>query len=476
MNARLVVLALVLCACAKHPGGAAGVWRAQVAVPGDEAQNLAFSLSATGSSLSGTVLGVPRSGLLSIESGRIAGDDVSFAIRTPSRQGDTTTFTFVAKLAGNRMQGVIEAREGQRIAFTATRTAATPRALVAGDIGGGVRRATRAVSDSGPPNPQGANPTPQNAEAAVLAAFDRYEVVGMGILSYANQDFDQFILDLIRNPAFPAKVDDIVVECGNSLYQPVLDRYVAGDSVPLADVQRVWRNTTQPFCGVTTFYEELFPLVRRVNATLAGDRKLRVLAGDPPVDWSRVRTRDDLRSVVNRDSNIAAVMEHEVLAKHRKALMIFGLLHLVHGGFGAVGRVEQAGYPNRTFVVMAHNGFGNDSPLGKYDAGLERRLAGWPVPSLVTLRGTWLDDLPWPYFLPGVERAGPVSASVDGYLYLGPGDVLLNDPIPARAVLDTAYMAELRRRARIGGRPEGAEMVLREAARPTVFFNEPEGR
>jgi len=37
-------------------------------------------------------------------------------------------------------------------------------------------------------------------------------------------------------------------------------------------------------------------------------------------------------------------------------------------------------------------------------------------------------------------------------------------------------MAELRRRARIGGGSEGADVVLREAARPTVFFNEPEGR
>jgi len=387
-------------------------------------------------------------------------------------KGNARKFTFTARLAGGRMRGTIAGEdERQRFTFTATRTSSSPEALAAG--GAGERRhATRATADTGPPNPQGANPVPQNAEQAVLAAFDRYEVVGMGILSYANQDFDQFILDLIRDPAFPAKANDIVVECGNSLYQPVLDRYIAGDSVPLDQVQQVWRNTTQPFCGVTTFYEELFPLVRQVNQKLPVGRKLRVLAGDPPVNWSRVRTPVDLGPVEDRDASIASVMEREVLAKHRKALMIFGALHLMHESGGAVGMYEQAGYPGRTFVVIAHNGFGTDSPLSRYNVELERRIAGWPVPSLVALRGTWLDDLPWAYYFPDERRGTPISAAVDAYLYLGPRDLLLNDPIPARVVLDTAYMAELARRARIG-RPDAPNVVLREAPNPSVFFNQP---
>ncbi len=475
MNARLAGIVLVLSACAPRPSGVGGVWKAQVGTSGGETQSIALSLSAAGSALSGTVLGVPAPGAVPIEGGVVAQDDVSFAIRL-ARQGgggDTVTYTFAARVSGDRMQGTITGREGQRVVFTATRAEAAPRPLLASDLAGGGRRTRRVAADSGPPHPQGADPTPQSAQQAVLAAFDRYQVVGMGILSYANQDFDQFILDLIRNPAFPEKANDIVVECGNSLYQPVLDRYIAGDSVPLREVQQVWRNTTQPFCGVNTFYEELFPLVREINATLPAQRRLRVLAGDPPVDWSRVRTREDLRPFTGRDSNIAVVMEREVFAKHRKALMVFGLLHLLHGGSGAVGRYEQAGYRGSTLVVMAHNGFGTGTALRRYDAELERRLARWPVPSLVSLRGTWLDDLPWPYYLDGVRREPPISASVDAYLYLGPGAFLLNDPIPAHVVLDAAYMRELQRRARVRGGPAGPGDVLREAAYPGVFFNQP---
>jgi hypothetical protein len=91
--------------------------------------------------------------------------------------------------------------------------------------------------------PPGAEPTPEPAVPAILAAFKKYEVVAMPE-AHGMKDIDDFIFSLIRNPAFPEKVNDIEVECGNSLYQPVLDRYIAGEDVPFSEVRKVWRNTT----------------------------------------------------------------------------------------------------------------------------------------------------------------------------------------------------------------------------------------
>src|SRR5690348_3618960 len=85
-----------------------------------------------------------------------------------------------------------------------------------------------------------ANLSPQPAIPAVLAAFNKYEIVALPE-AHGMKDEDDFILSLIRNPAFPEKVNDIAVECGNSLYQPILDRYIAGEDVPFAEVQKVWR-------------------------------------------------------------------------------------------------------------------------------------------------------------------------------------------------------------------------------------------
>lgn len=210
------------------------------------------------------------------------------------------------------------------------------------------------ASDMQAPNPKGADPKVGDAEHTLLAAFDSYEVVGMSA-AHNNKDLDDFILDLIRSPAFPSKVNVVAVECGNSLYQPMLDRYIAGADIPLSEVRQVWRNTTQPMCGLSGFYEEFFPLVRRINQTLPSEKKLRVLACDPPIDWSKIQSPGDFGrgQYLMRDASIASVMETEVLSKHLKALMLFGTAHLFHVGDTAVGLYEKD-YPGVTGDCRSH--------------------------------------------------------------------------------------------------------------------------
>lgn len=53
-----------------------------------------------------------------------------------------------------------------------------------------------------------ANPVPEPAIPAILAAFDKYEVVGLP-QGHGMQDLDGFIFSLIRTPAFSEKVNDI---------------------------------------------------------------------------------------------------------------------------------------------------------------------------------------------------------------------------------------------------------------------------
>jgi hypothetical protein len=129
-------------------------------------------------------------------------------------------------------------------------------------------------------NQKGSEPIPEPAIPAILAAFDKYEVVAMPE-DHGLKDLDDLIFALVRNPAFPEKVNDVVVECGNPLYQPLLDRYIAGEDVPLIDVRRVWRNADQPICGASGFgfFEQLYPLLRAVNQKRPPGKRVRVLAG-----------------------------------------------------------------------------------------------------------------------------------------------------------------------------------------------------
>src|SRR5436190_802097 len=112
-----------------------------------------------------------------------------------------------------------------------------------------------------------------------------------------------------------------------------------------------------------------FPLVRRINQKVPREKKLRMLAGDPPIDWSKVKSSSE--TILDRDANIAWVMQKEVLSRHRKALMLFGTLHLFHsndnapiGLQSAVQRYEKA-YPGVTLVIADHMVFANSNDLAK---------------------------------------------------------------------------------------------------------------
>lgn len=318
--------------------------------------------------------------------------------------------------------------------------------------------------------PMGSEPIPEPAIPAILAAFDKYEIVAMPE-AHGMKDMDDFILSLIRNPAFSERINVIAVECGNSLYQSVLDRYIAGEDVPFTEVQKVWRNTTQPMCGMSGFFEQLFPLVRAINQKLPPEKRLRVMACDPPIDWSQVKTSQDIAKFSDRDASIASVMEKEVLSKHRKALMLFGEFHVLHGGGVGAGNavaIYEKNYPNRTFVI---------SELGDFDTNLptlsSSPFATWPVPSLVRSKGTWPGAFGLGRFFPPIiwtdkdcnvhdefpkSEQKPMSDLVDAFLYLGPQDLRLKEQMPADIALDSAYMTELLRRMALMGLP-GTETI-----------------
>lgn len=444
--AGLVAACILSSPLAAQGGNPGGTWQGTITDPDGTPHPMTLVLKAEGATLSGTITveGTPIFAQ-SISHGHIAGDDISFDIALHGPD-PAESVTLRAHLAGDSLQGSA-AMQGQAFPFTLMRATGKPPVPAA-------REDTMAAV--GPPQPRGAEPRPEDAGRAILAAFDRYDVVaGLGV---TGKEADDLILDLVRDAEFAGKVNDIAIECGNSLYQPLLDRYTEGGAVSLAEVRQVWRNTTQPSCGYSWFYDALIPLVRRVNARLPADRRLRVLACDPPIDWSKVRSRADLGPFMDRDAVIVAVIEREVLAKHRKALVPFGINHMRHGR-GAARRIE-ADYPNSMWVVADYHGWGGTgdpnrkSPLAQYNDQLESRMAAWPTRSLVALAGTWLADLPCAYFdanLPAPRCRG--YPGVDALLYFGPRDLLVEEPRSPDAVTDTAYATELRRRAAIRAGP-----------------------
>jgi hypothetical protein len=295
------------------------------------------------------------------------------------------------------------------------------------------------------------DPEPQDAVQAVLAAFDRYDLVALGE-AHRNQNVHDFALALIRSADFPRKVNDIVVEFGNGRYQSVMDRYVDGADVPAPELRRVWRDTVNILVWDAPVYERFFSVVREVNRHLPKVGRIRVLLGDPDFDWGRIDSNEQWEKVAaQRDTHAAGVIVKEVLQKRRKALLFYGSPHLTReSAYLAFGGRTQApsltemlerDHDRKVFVIWPEMaGWGEISE--SYG-----RLAGWRAPSVALVKDTWL----------GNQTLGPPGETprlqelADAFLYLGPVRSLRQSVPPAKLYRDAAYLAELKRRDRISG-------------------------
>src|SRR5438874_2233888 len=108
--------------------------------------------------------------------------------------------------------------------------------------------------------------------------------------------------------------------------------------------------------GVDRQGEELFQTVRGVNASLPPARRIRVLLGDPPIEWETVNTPEDHRKWIEmRDTYPADLIQREVLSKGRKALLTYGQMHFQRKNVAA--NYESEG-PAETIVSRLENKWG----------------------------------------------------------------------------------------------------------------------
>lgn len=184
------------------------------------------------------------------------------------------------------------------------------------------------VYAAGPPQAHVSAPHQRDITDDLIAQFDRADVVALGEVHGSREDSDLRIR-LIHHVDFPKKVRYIMVEFGNSLHQEVLDRYIRGGDVPTTEIQRTWRDITTPGGADSSIYAQFLREVRSVNKGLADGLKVRVLAGDPPIEWDQIKGPDDWRRIAStRDSFAAELLGREVLQKGNKALLIYGAGHV----------------------------------------------------------------------------------------------------------------------------------------------------
>jgi hypothetical protein len=253
----------------------------------------------------------------------------------------------------------------------------------------------------------------------------------------------------------------------------------------------VWQKTTQPHAvWDKPVFEEFFQAVRAVNATLSRERQLRVLLGDPPVDWDNMHSREDLSKwmtnpLADRDRYPADVIKREVLAKHRRALLIYGATFLQRKSLGANYEMSQD-WGNtivsllereasmKLFTIWTHSVWDLET--------LQGGAGSWPVPSLAMLRGTVLGAKDFTAYVPAQTAADRVSRQdgnfvpipsnqwrsmrmedqFDALLYLGPPSAFTFSPQSPGLCSDPDYMEMRLRHMGLAGLPQAQADRLKQ--------------
>jgi hypothetical protein len=297
--------------------------------------------------------------------------------------------------------------------------------------------------------PPAAAAVPRPAIAAIVDAYRAYRIVGLGD-AHGNQLGEAFQLALVRDPGFRAVVDDVLVESGNSRYQDVVDRFVSGENVAPEALRRIWLDTTQQQVASLEI-PELLTTVRALNASAPPDARLRILLGEPPIEWERLKTADEYKAweaqpTSSRDRFAVELVQRDVLSKNRRAIAFYGAGHFFRKVVSQSIVTILEGSGTKVFTIWTN--------AAMELASVQRDVQSWPVPSLAVIRGTTLGRTGLAAYL-GPNAGGvppqwlaPMEDQFDAVLYLGPlSTMTLARPQPWRCA--EPALAERVRRANL---------------------------
>jgi len=237
---------------------------------------------------------------------------------------------------------------------------------------------TESPGPAGTGGMQEARPVP--AVDGVVAAFGQHRVVAIGE-THGSLDLHDFLLTLVRDARFAAAAQVVAVEVGSSA-QPAIDAYLdhrLGDDALLAALRDGIYSDSGAADPRTV---DLYRAVRDANSNRKPEHRTRIRAADAPLSWRRVPASDTLDK--DRETAMADVIRTSVLDRRRRVLWVVGGAHLAKGAARGIleGHLDQSIY-----TLSLYTGF------GKQTRQLERRTAGWPVPSVIPIPGTWLSQV-----------------------------------------------------------------------------------
>lgn len=323
----------------------------------------------------------------------------------------------------NGILGVVQTQKAKAGLRTAFWVALTLTMLLADKIQGGVPGDVSA--------PPGCLPAPDY----LVEQFRTHSIVAIDEGPHGTIQTHQFLRALLRNDSVANTVHFLIVEFANTQYQSTLDRYINGESVPLAELQLVWRQTTQAHNPLfeCPLYLALLNTVRTVNQQPGRTNKIRVLAGDPWIDWTRIKTTNDYFGALGqRDVFPSQLAIRYGIDSSRNVMVIFGGEHLSKRSdpqqdstHWTIPYFIDRKYPGAVLAIGAAN-VDHDSLWSQADQPPPGSICDLMLSSAPPLQG--------------------LRDAFDAVYYVGPSNIWRADE-PAK--IDSVYWQELDRRSRI---------------------------
>ena len=304
-------------------------------------------------------------------------------------------------------------------------------------------------------------------------SLQAYPIVCLAEGGHQANEPHQFLRRLLSDDTILRTVDVIIVEFASATHQAVLDAYVRGEDVPFATLSNVWRDTgqspTEPWNS--PLYHQLLEVIRNGNRGLPPGKKVRVIAGDPAIDWGSIESREDYAAArIHRDPYVAELAIEQAFHLDKTVLIIFGGLHLPR-----VPIAPEDGRNSLTYRILSRypDTVAAISFLSPEDLGVEDRMDEFERGKVYSTDRHWVGEIgagsmfPGTYSLVTDPDTGAqnweevplyteyvVRDLFDALIYLGPTSEWEYVPASFDRERDKDYLKELNRRSLLRfGRP-----------------------
>lgn len=274
---------------------------------------------------------------------------------------------------------------------------------------------------------------------------------------HGSKNLHDFFTRLLADETVQENLDVIIVEFVNATHQSLVDDYISGKDISFQEISEAWRNTC--ISPLTTWdsplYYEFLKRVREINKTLSQNRKIRILGGDPPINWENVKSMTDIWAVMSqRNSFPAQLAIEQAIEKNKKVLIVYGAAHLTNVPDIVKGK-ERKGIVN---IIRKKNPGKVKvfSTVNTKDLNIEDRISDFKLDNIYELDKHWLGSISAGYYFPAVfypngEKAAPYKGHLlrdlfDALIYIGPQSEWKIVSAP-KDVFDDEYWGELNRRS-----------------------------